>query len=429
MKLAQRAVLILFALSLIAGVATGNQLYYRLAYLWGLLFFGAWIWSFFTLRGLKLERSARALRAQVGQIFEERFEVINESRLFRLWLEVLNESPLPEPGGSQVLTLIGGRQRRIFWSQTLLRKRGVFPLGPTVLESGDLFGLFRKQNSWPARESLLVYPMMVNVRFFPDPPGLLPGGEALRRRTPQITPNASGVREYEPGDSLNRIHWVSTARRDRLMVKEFELDPLAEVWLFVDMAKFGHAALSEPPPDYNVTSYWRKSIKVTLSPSTEEYAICIAASLGRYFLRRGRAVGLVSAGQHLTLLPPDRGGRQLGKILESLAVLHPMGDIPLQGLVETQTKHISRGSVVILVTPTVMGEIIFLLEYMVRRGLRPIVVLLDPSSFGGVLSNFHLIERIQSVGVPVRYVKNGDDLQTVLSGGEIGKIEVNRRLE
>jgi uncharacterized protein (DUF58 family) len=122
MKLAQRAVLILFALSLIAGVATGNQLYYRLAYLWGLLFFGAWIWSFFTLRGLKLERSARALRAQVGQIFEERFEVINESRLFRLWLEVLNESPLPEPGGSQVLTLIGGRQRRIFWSQTLHRR-------------------------------------------------------------------------------------------------------------------------------------------------------------------------------------------------------------------------------------------------------------------------------------------------------------------
>lgn len=213
------------------------------------------------------------------------------------------------------------------------------------------------------------------------------------------------------------------------MVKEFELDPLADVWLFVDMAKFGHVALPEPPPDYNVTSYWRKTIKVTLSPSTEEYAICIAASLGRYFLRRGRAVGSVSAGQHLTLLPPDRGGRQLGKILESLAVLHPMGDIPLQGLVETQSKHISRGSVVILVTPTVTGDIIFLLEYMLRRGLRPIMILLDPSTFGGVLSNSQLMERIQTVGVPMRYVKNGDDLEAVLSGGDIGKIEVNRRLE
>ncbi|MGE5224602.1 MAG: DUF58 domain-containing protein, partial [Omnitrophica WOR_2 bacterium] len=352
MSFAGRVVLVLLALSLIAGVATGGQIYYRLSYFWGLLFFGSWIWSFISLRGVRLSRTARAQRAQVGQIFEERYEIDNESRFLRLWVEVRNESPLPESGGSQVLSLIGGKQRRIYWSQTLLTQRGVFPLGPTVLASGDLFGLFPVSRIAQSQESLLVYPLMVEIRSFPEPPGLLPGGEALRRRTHQVTPNASGVREYYPGDPLNRIHWVSTARRDRLIVKEFELDPLAEVWIIMDANRQEQASLPLPPQDFNVLNYWRKQVKVQLPPSTEEYMVSIAASLGRYYLRRGRAVGLLGSGQHLTLLPPDRGGRQLGKILEDLAVLRAQGNLPLQGLVEAQAKHIPRGSTVILISPT-----------------------------------------------------------------------------
>lgn len=417
MNLSQRVVLILLALSLGAGVATGGQIYYRLSYFWGLLFFGSWIWSALSLRGVRLERTARAQRAQVGQIFEERFEVINDSRLLRIWLEIQNESPLPESGGSQVLTMVGGRQRRIYWSQTLLTQRGVFPLGPTVVSSGDLFGLFPASRTIPPYETLLVYPLMVDLRSFPNPPGLLPGGEALRRRTHQITPNASGVREYEPGDPLNRIHWQSTARRNRLMVKEFELDPLAEVWIFVDAARAGQASLPTPPQEFNVLNYWRKPVKVTLPPSTEEYAVSSAASLSRYYLRRGRAVGLVSSGQHLTLLPPDRGGRQLGKILENLAILRAQGNLPLQGLVESQVKHLPRGSTVIMITPTVMVDFAILVEYLVRRGMRPVAILLDQASFGGSPGSDYLVERVRSMGVPVRQIVNGADLEAALSGG------------
>jgi uncharacterized protein (DUF58 family) len=422
MTLPQRVVLILLALSLFAGVATGGQIYYRLSYFWGLLFFGSWIWSIFSLRGIQVERTARTLRAQVGQIFEERFEVTNQSRLFRLWLEVRNESPLPESGGSQVLTLIGSRQRRIYWSQTLLTRRGVFPLGPTILSSGDLFGLFPVNRAMSPQETLIVYPLMWDIRSFPNPPGLLPGGEALRRRTHQITPNAAGIREYYPGDSLNRIHWVSTARRNRLMVKEFELDPLAEVWLFLDMARFGQASLPYVHEEFNVLNYWRKPVKVGLPPSTEEYAVSIAASLGRHFLGNGRAVGLVSAGQHLSLLSPDRGGRQLGKLLEGLAVLHAEGNLPLQALVESQSRHIARGSIILLITPTVLVDFVYLVEYLLRRGLRPVTVLIDSASFGGQAGTDYLVERVKALSVPVRKISNGVDLSIALSEGARDKI-------
>jgi uncharacterized protein (DUF58 family) len=415
MNSAKRIVLILLAISLLAGFATGREIYYRLSYFWALLFVGSWLWSIFSIRNVRIERTARTLRAQVGQIFEERYEVINASSLFRLWIEVRNESPLPDAGGSQVLTMIGGRQRRIYWSQTLLTQRGVFPLGPTILASGDLFGIFPVQRVYPVTDSLLVYPMMSEIQSFPNPPGLLPGGEALRRRTHQITPNASGVREYMPGDSLNRIHWVSTARRGRLMTKEFELDPLSEVWIFLDMARYEHASLPSKPLEFNVLDFWRKPAKVSLPPSSEEYAVSAAASISRYYLRHGRSVGLVSAGQQLTLLPPDRGGRQLGKILEDLAVLHARGTLPLQGLVEAQAKHVVRGSTVILITPTIMLESVYVVEYLLRKGLRPVAILLDTSTFGGPEGSISLAEEIRALGVPTRLIQNGANLEIALS--------------
>ena len=229
----QRVVIFLLIISLLAAVITGSPFYYRLVYVWLLLYLGSWMLARLSLRGISIVRTARTLRSQVGQIFEERIEMINQSRIPRLWIEVEDLSPLPGARGSQVLSLIGSRETRSYLVRTRLMQRGVYSLGPTRLASGDLFGLFPVSKNIPAQESLLVYPMMVDVHAFPSPQGWLSGGEALRRRTQQITANASGVREYAQGDPLNRIHWLSTARRNRFMVKEFELDPLAEVWIFL----------------------------------------------------------------------------------------------------------------------------------------------------------------------------------------------------
>lgn len=415
MNTSQRVTLILLALSVIAGVATGEKLYYRLSYLWGFLLAGSWIWSRLSIRGLKVDRSARALRAQVGQIFEERFDVHNQSRMPRLWLEVNDESTLPGSEGSRVLTMIEGRQGRSYLARTRLVQRGVFPLGPTVLASGDIFGIFPISMHIPAKDTLLVYPMMVDVQYFPNPPGLLPGGEALRRRTHQITPNAAGVREYVHGDPQNRIHWLSSARRNRLMVKEFELDPLADVWIFLDAAQSTQHALPRPPLDFRVQDLWQRNIKIELPPSTEEYGISIAASLVRDYLRRGRSVGLVSSGSYLALIPPDRGGRQLGKILEALAILRAEGEVPLRGLVETQVKHMVKGSSVVLITPSTHHEMVIVAEYLLRRGLKPVVVLLDAASFGGPDGSAELAIQIRSIGVPVRLVRNGVELELSLA--------------
>jgi uncharacterized protein (DUF58 family) len=417
MNTGQKVVLALLALSLIAGLTTGGKLYYRLSIFWILLFFGSWFWSIFSLRGLKIKRSARTTKAQVGQIFEERFEIQNLNRFPRLWLEIRDETSLPGSEGSRVLTMVKGKQTRSYVARVRLSKRGVFPLGPTILATGDLFGLFPVEDKIPGNDSLLVYPMMVEIKSFPNPPGLLPGGEALRRRTHHITPNAAGIREYNTGDPLNRIHWLSSARRGRLMVKEFELDPLADVWVFLDAAEDVQSSLPQESTDYSGKDLWNRSEKMPLPPSTEEYGISVAASLVRDYLRRGRAVGFACSGQHLTLIAPDRGGRQLGKILEALALTQMKGDLPINALIETQVKHMVRGSTVVLITPSVFREVAFVVDFLIQRGLKPIVVLVDAYSFGGSSGTDRLAESIKLLGIPSRIIRKDADLSTALSDG------------
>ena len=410
-----RVVGLLLIVSLVAGAMTGSQLYYRLAYLWGLLLILSWAMSWLALRNLQVRRTARSLRSQVGFVYEERFEIRNTGRLPRLWIEMRDESDLPGQRGSHVLTMIGGHESRSYLSRTRLQERGVFSLGPTRLLSGDLFGIFPVQHVYESEDTLLVYPLIFDISTFPNLPGMLPGGEALRRRTPQITSNAAGVRDYVSGDPLNRIHWVSTARRNRLIVKEFELDPLAEVWIFVDAYQGIHYAKPYEKVEYDPQEFWRKQSHYALPPATIEYSVSIAASLVRYYLQKGRAVGLVSSGQLLQVLPADRGGRQLGKILESLALLRAEGNLPLQGLVEAQARNLPRGSTAILITTSADKSQFQIADLLLRRGLRPVVVVLDTLTFGGYSSPDQIVAQMQFLGAPVCKVAYGDQLSETLS--------------
>ena len=116
------------------------------------------------------------------------------------------------------------------------------------------------------------------------------------------------------------------------MVKEFELDPLAEVWIFLDASRTVHSSLPYQHPEFDPRDFWRARFQFKLPPSTVEYSVTVAASLARYYLQRGRAVGLVTAGPALQILPSDRGGRQLSKVLEGLALLRAEFHPPASGV-------------------------------------------------------------------------------------------------
>ncbi|GIV66379.1 MAG: hypothetical protein KatS3mg047_0772 [Bellilinea sp.] len=395
--------------------------YYRIIYLLLTLITISFLWAVLALRGLSVTRGARVLRLPVGQIFEERFEVRNESWYGRLWIEVKDLSPLPGKQGSRVISGIGSRQSRSYFSRTLLIQRGAFRLGPTILISGDPFGFFGVNKVIPSEKTLLVFPYMVNLQKFPEPGGELPGGRALRRKSLEVTPYAAGVREYAPGDPLNRIHWKTTARKDRLMVKEFEQDPQADVWILLDAQADTHSALADTQRIDKSNHFWviPQKLIIPLPPNSFEYGVSCAASIADYYLRRGRSVGFACAAQTMSVLPAEKGIRQMGKLLETLAFLQPEGILPLTGLIEGQATQIPKGSTVVLITANCSEILQLAIEILLRKDLRPVVIGIDPVSFGSHANECGVFERLRVFGIPTRIIRNGDDLQKVLENDRL----------
>jgi uncharacterized protein (DUF58 family) len=408
----------MFAVGAIGTAVNGGTLYVRLLYLSILLIVIAWLLTVPALRGVRVERQARSLRASMGDIFEEHFEISNTSKMPKLWLEVANETTIPHATGSRVLTLLRARQKRIYTARTWLVSRGGFALGPTRVTSGDPFGIFRVSKSFPATSSLIVLPMLFPVAEFLSPPGLLPGGKAIRRKSIDITPHAAGVREYIAGDPMKRIHWPTSIRRGQLMVKEFEQDPQAEVWLFLDTHRTAHVAKPgenyDTPPIDDLLLLRRRKVK--LAPSTLEYSISIAASLAHYFIGQRRAVGFVSASEHsYKVIPAERSERQEAKILEELAFLQAESEYTLPGLVTAQMGQLPQGSSAILITPMIWPELLIGVDSLQRRNLRPVVVLLMSRSFGSRANNEDLAKSLEERKVPVCRVYCEADLSETLS--------------
>ncbi len=380
------------------------------------LFFGfSGLFSVFSIIGLKFFRTTRANRKQVGEIFSENFEVINRSIFPKVWVKISDQAEMLRGSGSRVLTWITGMKSRTYIAYSLLEKRGWFDLGPTQIETGDLFGLFLLSKKFAAQSRLLVIPFTFDLQKFPDPFGILPGGRALRQKTLDVTPYAAGVREFVHGDPLKRIHWPTSARKQKLIVKEFEKDPLAEVWIFIDMR--GEVHLREEVKEKTGLSdlWWMRQERVfQLQPDTEEYAISIAASIAKYYIRLKRDVGLVTSGRGFTILPAERGERQLGKILETLAVLRAEGDLPFWGLISSQLAHLARGSTIILITPSGDQKILTVVMELIQRGLMPVVILIDPASFGGADHAYELVARLVDRGVLTFLIHKGDDIKAAL---------------
>lgn len=406
-------ILLLFIVVLIEALATGQRLFFSLVYLLGSLIAVSFFWSWVNVDHIQIVRQTRTNRSQVGQPVEERFLVRNSGILPKLWVEVRDGSTLPEHHASWVVNSLGPGRTRGWNVRTVCRRRGRFTLGPITLMSSDPFGLFERQRTLAATSSVVVYPLTVDLPAFVLPSGELPGGGALRRRTHYVTTNVSAVRDYFPGDSFNRIHWPSTARTGRLIVKEFELDPTSDVWLFVDMHGLVQAdSLWQPD---SAAGPQLVPTRPALEPSTEEYGVAIAASLAKHLLARNRAVGLVAYGQSREVLTAERGERQLSKLMETLAVIRAVGTIPLAQIIAAEGKGLGRNTSAVVISPSDDSRWVDSLRDLRRRGIRSTAIVLDTGSFGRASNTDGLLADLAQNGIRSYRVRAGDSLAAALA--------------
>ncbi|MDE3230731.1 MAG: DUF58 domain-containing protein [Chloroflexota bacterium] len=395
---------LIFILGLLA-VFNGWKPFWVLFYALLVAFALSLVWLALSVRGLRFTRSSVGARAEVGERIEERLALENHSWIPKLWVQVSDASTLPGHHAGYVSS-VGPRQRIAWRARTLCRKRGRYTLGPVHATTGDPLGLFRRELTLAPATQLLVLPNVFDLRAFPLFPGVMPGRGRGAQRSLQTTTNVVTVRNYRAGDALTRIHWLSTARHGELMVKEFDLDPTIDVLVLLDLDKGAQAGVDES--------------------STEEYGVTIAASLAAHLLRRrDLALALETPGPSGVSLPIDRGERQLDRVLEALAIVRADRHIALSTALAEMELRIGRNTALIVITPSTDLDWEQQLGRLKRRGVRPVVVLLDPSSFEENQGGMSRVEdALDNAGVPSLVVRRGDALARVLESSatrEVGR--------
>ena len=411
-------VLLLAILCFVIAQGTNISLFFTLFYMLLALLLLAYVWAWANLQGLDVERQIGTRRAQVGEEARERLRVTNRWRLPKLWVEVQDHSDMPHHSAGVVAYLPGNTRRR-WMLRTPCTMRGKWTLGPITLHSGDPFGIFRLERPAGTTSEVIVYPATVDLPAFRLPAAELQGGQDIRTRTFHVTPNVATIRQYVTGDSFNRIHWRSTARTGQLMVKEFELDPTADIWIVLDMHE-----RSQQIADQERTLFQDRRLgsSIQVAESTEEYIVSAAASVARHLLNNNRNVGLLAWGQHREVLPPERESRQLYKILESLAMLRAHGTHPLAEVLVAEGTQFSRSSTAVVITASLDPLWVTSIQQLLYRGIRAAVIFVDPESFGSVPGTAAIMQKLASLRVQVYRVKQGQSLGEALREPEVAAL-------
>jgi uncharacterized protein (DUF58 family) len=386
--------LLIFVLAL----ATGSILLLRLFYTSLFVLLLSFLWAFFGLHGLEIRYSKSSERSQVGEWFDEEITIFNKSRLPKSMITVQENSDGPGHHNTSSFNL-PPRSSHLWQTRVYCRHRGQFNLGTFTATVTDPLGFFTLGRSFGEPQSIIVYPATLELPSFQPESRLTLDKGPSRWFLSETSPNAARVREYANGDTLNRIHWHSTAHTGKLMVKVFDPDRLRytskNVWLILNMHQAAQLELE--------------------GEATEEYCITIAASLMKKYIDSGKPVGLIASGDQPYFFPPGTGDEYLLQVLETLALMEANGEVPVDQLISQEIEHFEANSTIIIITPSTDDQIVETIRYLGNRGNLVIVILLDSSSFGGTVNTAGIAKGLMSSGAQVYSVRRGQDIVRALN--------------
>jgi uncharacterized protein (DUF58 family) len=258
-----------------------------------------------------------------------------------------------------------------------------------MMETGDLFALHRRYRVVTEPHFLLVYPEVLALEGF-DVASRRPIGEVrMTYRLYEDPTRIAGVRGYQPGDPLNRIHWRATARTAELHSKVYEPSTVAGATLVLD---------------FHQDAYTQRD-----RMARSELAVTAAASLANAVYEMNQQVGLVTNGRDAAdrirqegwdydirsraaarrvaemrtksdrlqplVVETRRGAEQLVRILESLARVELTDGLTFAQLIAEAASRLPRDATVLAILGTATPETAVALVSLRRHGFAVTAVL------------------------------------------------------
>ena len=155
-------------------------------------------------------------------------------------------------------------------------KRGYHRIGPLVMESGDLFGLQKRFRTGVQQDYISVLPTIAYIDTFNISAKRPQGPIRTSNRIYEDPTRLAGLREYEAGDPMNRIHWKASARTGDLFTKIYEPSSVTGGTMILDLYEDNYV-----PEDREARM---------------ELAITVTASIAYLLQISGEQVGMITNG-------------------------------------------------------------------------------------------------------------------------------------
>jgi len=387
MKWLFAAILLLF----VAMALNLTLLVYAMYAIIAIIMISKWITGRWT-QAVEAERVCDVTEAKIGEQIPILIKLKHVGKLPITWvlvedmLEPRAQAYRPPSLGVQgerleVMKLNPNETKQLFY-QLQCNRRGYYQVGPLVLETGDMFGLNRKFRVLTEPVFLLVYPTVVPIESY-DIASRRPIGEVvMTHRLFEDPTRIAGVRKYQDGDPLARVHWRATARTGKLQSKIYEPSTLAGGTIVVDFHK--------------------DSFDPKHEPVRSELAVTCAVSVANALQEIGQQVGLVSNGRDAAdrireegwtgdrrtreeakqsakqmgksdrlrpvIVPTRKSPEQMIHISKALARLEKTDGMKLSELVIEAAAQMPRDATVIVIVPTITLENAVALGSLARQG-------------------------------------------------------------
>ena len=237
----------------------------------------------------------------------------------------------------------------------------------------------------PLAESgaLVVYPRLADLeRLFSETGAHTRDGRRILLQRPAGY-DLHSVRDYVEGDSLRKVHWRSTARRGRLMVKELEDSPRDDVAVVLDA--------------------WRGTSRPLF-----DVAVRAAGSILQAYARRSRRAALVLGGANVETQRVQAEG-DWRRALELLAGAEPDRVESPSRLLVGERNPAALALDLVVVTPRLDASLVERLVQRASARRNTALVYVD-----GAGAREPALLRLEAAGVPVAVLRVGDDLRAVL---------------
>jgi uncharacterized protein (DUF58 family) len=331
-------------------------------------------------------------RSRVGDDIRVGLTITNPGRARSPLLRMEDRHAAYDPA-KVIVEALGSKEAAHIELVRHLTRRGHFEGGEVVLFSGYPFGFVRTTRTIEITSEITVVPRWVELRSFPIlEPSSSPSDVLHERARTGAGEQYLGVREYRPGDPPRSVHWRSTARAGKLIVREFEEEVASRVALVIAGDDVGTA------PD-----------------SAYEMLIAAAASIGVYAIITGHPIEMLrpsSDGSPARISDPDRFA-----VLDWLARAAP-GDFDLSTLATAALAGMGRRGTVVLLT-TGQGRAANSVTDAVRTvqsaGSRAIVIATEPGGWRDGPSAA-LPADLGAGRAPLKLLERGGDLRRCLEG-------------